>query len=63
MQVLLILYLIMPGETPDMKHAKPMANMEECWKEAHKFTQGKPQDAGGIGLGAACIWKSEETKS
>ena len=59
MQVMLVLFLIMPGEIPDKQTHVPVKTMEECWAKAQKYTAGDPKDAEGIGLGAACIWKKE----
>lgn len=59
MEVMLILYLIMPSDVPDKQHTIPMKSMEECWTKAQKFTSGDPKDAGAVGLGAGCVWKKE----
>ena len=66
-QILLVITLVMPGQTPDVKHVIHEKNLTECWADAHEFVEAGLTDAeraaGGIAVMAGCLSQpAEENK-
>jgi len=58
-EVVLIVTVLMPQSVPDIKHAQPMPNLEECWKGASEFVNhdlsNEMRAKGARGFGATCV--------
>ena len=66
-QILLIITLVMPGQTPDLKHVIHEKDLAECWVDAKEFVEAGLTDAeratGAVAVMAGCLSRpAEENK-
>ena len=62
-EVMLIVAILMPGDTPDIKHHVPVLTLEECFQQARDFASRELTDEmrqhGAIGYSATCMWREK----
>jgi hypothetical protein len=65
--VMLILRVIMPGETPDVTHMQKMESVQACMEAAGEYLSHDLSEAmrekGALGLGATCAFHEQESQA
>ena len=59
--IVLVLSILMPGETPDIRHMMKMQSMEACWDGAKDYMAHDMTDElrthGAIGMSVTCAYQ------